>query len=88
MNTSTLQRLRFQTTLNYQLRQLTHYVDKLQFVHLFDQVNILEVEMFLMHLTNSLTLCNTYSNLKEQSKVKNANCQTYSSPQILDTSSV
>ena len=41
-----------------------------------------------MHLTNSLTLCNTYSNLKEQSKVKNANCQTYSSPQILDTSSV
>ena len=41
----TLERQRFQTTYNDQVGQLTHNVDKLQFVLLFGKVNILEVEM-------------------------------------------
>ena len=41
----TLERPHFQTTENERVRQLTHYVNKLYFVHLFDQVGILKNEI-------------------------------------------
>ena len=44
-NGLTLERPRFQTTENDQVRQLTHYVNKLYFVDLFDQVDILKGEI-------------------------------------------
>ena len=45
MTDLTLERLHFQTTKNDRVCQLMHYVNKLYFVHLFDQGDILKDEI-------------------------------------------